>query len=46
MEHAGNNLVDSREKAAQQGTVHQKERAEFSGDGKDTMSVWNINDLK
>lgn len=46
MEYACKNAVDRRKETIKKRTVFKKERAQFSGNGKDAMTVLDINDFK
>ena len=46
MEHPQDNTADSLEEAAQEGTVFQKEMSEFFVNGKNTMPVGTVDQLK
>ncbi len=46
MEHTCDNTVNGREKTVQKRAVIQKQRTEFLGNGKDTVSMGDIDDLK
>lgn len=46
MEHTKDDTADGREETAQQGAVSEEEGAEFFCDGEDTVTVFDIQDLK